>query len=389
MNDINISKEFSKNFEDLLSFHLDIKFLPKKNDFYSVLNALSDKILAQQNTAYKKLYTQKHKSFSYSKQQGSSLDGTNNNDILLVSPNQLTVHAGRGNDTVLQQFLYHKSESIHHKKLTIGKKIDGGEGDDIIEGNHTDDILDGGTHEDIIIANDGNDLAHGGSGNDKILGNHGHDQLFGDGNDDFLFDDHGNNILEGGAGNDLLAARGNGYSLIDGGHNHNVIDGGTGRHLMLLRGHNFIRCSIGDNRLYLSESTDKNRHYIWHFNFNKRHNKDKIYVHYDANKYDLKTLSLNIENTIKQSTIIEFKLFDRIDLVAYSINIGNHELYFVSDQKFMLDIQTINDYLRQNICFVTKDTHDLFVSSIQSMRGKGLVPSWHQIGISLAEIASK
>ncbi|MBE9077386.1 spondin domain-containing protein [Romeria aff. gracilis LEGE 07310] len=101
--------------------------------------------------------------------------------------------------------------------------IDGGLGDDTIEGGGGNDILAGGLGNDTVyggagddvlrgdlnnrnpqVGVGGDDILYGGAGNDRIGGKGGNDQLFGDDGDDQLFGDDGDDLLRGGLGHDRL-----------------------------------------------------------------------------------------------------------------------------------------------------------------------------------------
>ncbi len=95
-----------------------------------------------------------------------------------------------------------------------GLNLSGGNGNDILSGNATnnaEDVLQGGNGNDTISGYGGTDALYGGNGDDKLYGGAGIDYLYGDsGNDtldggtegDFLFGGKGNDILTGGAGAD-------------------------------------------------------------------------------------------------------------------------------------------------------------------------------------------
>jgi Ca2+-binding RTX toxin-like protein len=93
-------------------------------------------------------------------------------------------------------------------------RLDGGAGDDFLFGDRDnsagselfagDDILNGGGGNDWIEGNKGNDTLNGGDGNDVLLGDEGDDILNGGAGDDFLSGDVGADTLDGGAGIDML-----------------------------------------------------------------------------------------------------------------------------------------------------------------------------------------
>lgn len=115
-----------------------------------------------------------------------------------------TIHLTGGNDA----FFLHDAFSGHHglleitadsqNKLTVQRvqsveKIDGGDGDDLIDMTSLDYTL---ADTDIVII--------GGSGNDIIWAGAGDDLLKGDDGNDILFGGAGSDILEGGSGSDVF-----------------------------------------------------------------------------------------------------------------------------------------------------------------------------------------
>jgi Ca2+-binding RTX toxin-like protein len=82
--------------------------------------------------------------------------------------------------------------------------LDGGSGNDHIEGGPGDDRIVGGEGHDDIFAYGGDDLVDGGPGREFLAGFEGDDVLTGGADDDFLFGGPGNDDLDGGAGDDDL-----------------------------------------------------------------------------------------------------------------------------------------------------------------------------------------
>lgn len=113
----------------------------------------------------------------------TTLNGTNNPDIIFAEAGNDTVNAGNGND-----------------------KIYGGDGNDRLN------------------AGSGNDVAYGGAGNDELYGDVGDDTLNGD---DILYGSEGNDALDGGEGNDALYGE-NGNDTLSGGTGDDILDGGAG-----------------------------------------------------------------------------------------------------------------------------------------------------------------
>ncbi|MCQ4346295.1 type I secretion C-terminal target domain-containing protein [Pseudomonas stutzeri] len=80
----------------------------------------------------------------------------------------------------------------------------GGEGNDTIKGLAGDDYLDGGDGNDILDGGAGNDILYGGAGNDTLKGGAGNDELLGGSGNDSLDGGAGSDLLVGGAGVDTL-----------------------------------------------------------------------------------------------------------------------------------------------------------------------------------------
>ncbi|WP_282098328.1 calcium-binding protein [Qipengyuania polymorpha] len=90
----------------------------------------------------------------------------------------------------------------------------GTDGDDVIEGSEDDfDNIEGGAGNDTLNGNGGFDYIYGGDGDDTIDGGDGNDRLVGD---------NGNDSLSGGEGDDEL------WSLSYAGSNDTLLDGGAG-----------------------------------------------------------------------------------------------------------------------------------------------------------------
>jgi VCBS repeat-containing protein len=105
--------------------------------------------------------------------------------------------------------------------------IDGGEGNDYIQGSSLDDTLIGGGGNDRILAGAGNDTVLGGDGNDTLSGGLGNDLVDGEGGTDIVHGDAGLDIVLGGDGNDKLYGDVD-DDLVRGGDGVDVLDGGAG-----------------------------------------------------------------------------------------------------------------------------------------------------------------
>jgi serralysin len=99
---------------------------------------------------------------------------------------------------------------ISNISIALGAIIEnafGGSGNDILNGNTSNNMLSGGA---------GNDILDGAEGEDTLLGGAGSDSLAGGDGDDILSDGRGNNTIDGGAGIDTLFvnyAFGSGYTI--------------------------------------------------------------------------------------------------------------------------------------------------------------------------------
>ncbi len=111
--------------------------------------------------------------------------------------------------------------------------LDGGDGNDSIQGEHLGDVLYGGAGNDELwgdarytlpIAYHGDDFLDGEEGDDELVGQGGADTLLGGAGDDLLFGDddtivasaHGDDFLDGGEGADVLRGYGGDDTLLGG-----------------------------------------------------------------------------------------------------------------------------------------------------------------------------
>ncbi|WP_302117591.1 calcium-binding protein [Allorhodopirellula heiligendammensis] len=74
-------------------------------------------------------------------------------------------------------------------------RLEGGQGNDILNGSGSGDILDGGDGDDLLLGHGGDDELHGGSGDDRLQGGEGDDSLIGGQGIDRLSGDDGNDEL--------------------------------------------------------------------------------------------------------------------------------------------------------------------------------------------------
>lgn len=82
--------------------------------------------------------------------------------------------------------------------------LDGGAGDDYIDGRDGDDILYGGEGSDTILGGGGDDQIDGGTGDDTIYGGAGRDNIQGGAGDDTIYGGADADYIQGGAGNDTI-----------------------------------------------------------------------------------------------------------------------------------------------------------------------------------------
>ena len=83
--------------------------------------------------------------------------------------------------------------------------LNGGDGDDALEGGVLNDVLNGDADDDFLFGDEGNDRVSGGSGNDLLLADPGDDAMDAGAGDDrfaFLFGDQGRDDMVGGSGID-------------------------------------------------------------------------------------------------------------------------------------------------------------------------------------------
>jgi Ca2+-binding RTX toxin-like protein len=135
---------------------------------------------------------------------GKDVNGGNGNDILTGTDGDDHMNGGNGNDTIY-----------------------GGDGNDTISGGNGDDVMDGGTGDDILTGGNGNDTMMAGDGNDSLDGGNGNDTLVGGAGNDSLDGGNGDDIMDGGADNDTLSG-GNGNDVMHGGAGNDTLTGGNG-----------------------------------------------------------------------------------------------------------------------------------------------------------------
>ena len=161
----------------------------------------------------------------------TTLNGTNNPDIIFAEAGNDTVNAGNGNDKIYGG--------------DGNDRLNAGSGNDVAYGGTGDDTVNGDAGDDLIYGEEGNDTLNGGSGNDTIYAGEGDDYIYGGNDDDYIEggsgDDHlyggnGVNTIYGGAGNDTIfdgdnnsyLYGGDGDDEIRAGGGSDVLDGGAG-----------------------------------------------------------------------------------------------------------------------------------------------------------------
>jgi Ca2+-binding RTX toxin-like protein len=108
-----------------------------------------------------------------------------------------------------------------------GSSLDGGAGNDTLNGTANADYLRGGEGHDLIFGAAAFDDMHGGAGNDTLQANQGDDWVVGGQGDDFLYGGQGSDMVVGGLGNDILLAN-MGDDVADGGEGADQLRGGQG-----------------------------------------------------------------------------------------------------------------------------------------------------------------
>jgi hypothetical protein len=101
------------------------------------------------------------------------------------------------------------ADSLDASGFTLfGVRLEGGDGDDTIQGTSLNDVIFAGSGADLVTANAGNDIVFGEAGDDLLIGNAGDDQLNGDDGNDRILGGSGVDTLSGGLGNDDIDGQG-------------------------------------------------------------------------------------------------------------------------------------------------------------------------------------
>ena len=159
------------------------------------------------------------------------LFGTAICDVTGIS--RAVIRLGNGNDSVRLD--------IVGEENPLSMNVDGGLGDDTINGGPAADTLDGGAGTDTINGGDGDDRIIGGLGVDTINGGQGRDQLFGNAGGDIINGDGDNDEIDGGIGDDTL----------DGGQGADVIRGESGVDTIATKDGfvDNVNCGLGKDKL--------------------------------------------------------------------------------------------------------------------------------------------
>ncbi len=176
-----------------------------------------------------------------------SVDGNVGNDTITATGAKvgdviLRLNGGLGNDTI--------------NGSDDGDTINGDDGDDVIFGGLGNDTLNGGLGNDSLGGEDGDDLLNGHEGNDTLNGDAGDDMLVGHDGADQQFGGSGNDILDGGDGGDLLNGNSgndslfgsNGKDVLYGGYGNDTLDGGAND--------DFLKGQLGNDKLRGGEGND-------------------------------------------------------------------------------------------------------------------------------------
>jgi hypothetical protein len=138
-----------------------------------------------------------------------------------------TTPQGQLDASLLSQFL--KEEGINVIDGGVGNdSLNGLSGNDVIAGKAGNDTINAGSGDDSIAGQEGNDILYGNSGNDFLRGGSGNDMLFGHDDNDNLSGGDGSDYLDAGAGNDTLNGGDGDDALVIDSIGTDAVDGGTG-----------------------------------------------------------------------------------------------------------------------------------------------------------------
>lgn len=136
------------------------------------------------------------------------IEGGLGNDTLQGRGGWDTIYGGEGDDAIFGGFgndtLYGEGGNDVMQGNTRHDLMYGGDGKDIMYGMEDNDTLYGEADDDRLDGGDGEDILYGGDGFDFIIGGAGDDELYGEAGDDKLYGGEGNDLLSGGDGLDTL-----------------------------------------------------------------------------------------------------------------------------------------------------------------------------------------
>ena len=157
---------------------------------------------------------------------GKNVNGGNGNDSLTGTEGDDIVNGGNGNDSL--------TGLAGDDVLNGGNgndTINAGDGNDSLDGGNGNDVMDAGTGDDVLNGGNGNDTINAGDGNDSLAGGNGNDVMDAGAGNDSLDGGNGNDVMTAGAGNDSLNG-GNGDDVMDGGADNDSLSGGNGNDTM-------------------------------------------------------------------------------------------------------------------------------------------------------------
>jgi Ca2+-binding RTX toxin-like protein len=146
------------------------------------------------------------------------------------------IAGGGGDDFLVGSNPQAQDNPVTTMTLTGADTINGGLGNDTINGlsgvsylrgDEGNDSINGGSDFDDINGNMGNDTAHGNAGDDWVVGGKDNDSLFGDAGGDVVWGNLGNDTLDGGDGNDQVRG-GQGDDSVSGGAGDDYVSGDRG-----------------------------------------------------------------------------------------------------------------------------------------------------------------
>jgi Ca2+-binding RTX toxin-like protein len=149
---------------------------------------------------------------------------------------------GAGGVSSIERFEFVNAAGVVSQVVTLAqiavaaRTLNGGNGNDTLTGDRSDDTINAGNGNDIVYGRSGNDILYGVNGADKLFGEGGNDQLYGGNDADELWGGAGNDLLDGGNASDILSGGsgddklygGNDADKLDGGDDNDLLDGSNG-----------------------------------------------------------------------------------------------------------------------------------------------------------------